>query len=499
MSEAGGPSSSVGQESSAQQQTDLAAGEAGGRVIRGGAMRIISFVGQLVLSLIAVPLMVRHLGADDYGRYVTVTSLVFIVAGFTEGGLMYLGVRHYVGLKGTERERYLRNIGGLRLVLTVVGMSGAVAFTALTGAGHVIVVGTAIAGLGSLLLLVQQTYSVPLQAELRFAALSAVELLRQLVLTAVIVLCVAVGTGLVPFFWASVASGAAVLIATLALVGRGDFGSLVPAFDLSVWRRVAHEILPYGVATAVGLVYYRVGVVLMSYISTPYETGIYSTAFRIVETVTSVPWLAVSAAFPILVHAAANDADRMRYALQRLFETSMLIGVAFALAIALGARFAVDVIAGPGFDDAVPVLRLQGLALITSFLIATWSFALLSLERFRQLLLANLAAVVVVIPATVVFESWLGAQGTALALVLAETVLALGYLFALVRRDRTLQPQLGFLWKIALAAVVGLLAGLLPVPSVVMALIGLALYGAVALLTRAIPLELLNAFLRRAS
>src|SRR5213078_3589985 len=65
----------------------LADGSAGGKAIRGSALRVGSFVAQLGLSLAAVPLMVRHLGPDDYGRYVTVSSIVFIIAGFTEAGL----------------------------------------------------------------------------------------------------------------------------------------------------------------------------------------------------------------------------------------------------------------------------------------------------------------------------------------------------------------------------------------------------------------------------
>ncbi|HEU4703587.1 MAG TPA: hypothetical protein VFS37_13980, partial [Conexibacter sp.] len=111
----------------------LADGSAGGKAIRGSALRVGSFAAQLALSLAAVPLMVRHLGPGDYGRYVTVSSIVFIIAGFTEAGLMYLGVRHYVALEGAERERYMRSLTGLRLVLTVLGAAAAVAFTAITG------------------------------------------------------------------------------------------------------------------------------------------------------------------------------------------------------------------------------------------------------------------------------------------------------------------------------------------------------------------------------
>lgn len=475
----------------------LADGSAGGRAIRGSALRVGSFAAQLGLSLAAVPLMVRHLGPDDYGRFVTVSSIVYIIAGFTEAGLMYLGVRHYVALEGAERERYMRSLTGLRLVLTVLGVLAAVAFTAITGAESIVVAGTAIVGLGTLLLLVQATYTIPLQAQLRFGTLSWIDLLRQAVLTVFIVAFVVLGTGLVSFFWATVASGVAVLAATLWFV-RGELSTLLPAFDVQVWRRVAHEVLPYGLAAAVGLVYFRLAVVIMSYVATPFETGIYSTAFRMVEVLTSLPWLAVATGFPILVHAR-GDTARMRFALQRMFEVAAIAGTGLALAIALGAPFAVAVIAGPGFEPAVPVLRLLGLALVTSFLVATWSFALLSLERFRSLLVANTIGVVVVAAGTFALEPSLGARGAAIATVLGEAVLAAVYVAILANADRDLLPRFGFLWKVVLAAAVGALAVLLPLPALAEAAIGTVAYGAVLLAVRGVPTELVEAFWRRAS
>ncbi len=476
----------------------LTDGSAGGRAIRGSALRIGSFGAQLALSLIAVPLMVRHLGAADYGRYVTVSAIVFIISGFTEGGLMWLGVRHYVALRGAERERYLRNLSGLRLVLTTLGVLAGVVFTLATNAEPAIVAGTAIVGVATLMLLTQTTYSVPLQAELRFGAMSAVDLLRQLALTSMVVVLVASGSGLVPFFWANVVSAAVVLLATLLLVRR-QVDTLRPAFELRAWREMAHEVLPYGLAAAVGVIYFRFAVVVMSYISTPHETGIYATAFRIVETVTGIPWIAVATGFPILVHAAGNDEGRMRFALQRMFEAATLAGVGIALAIALGAQFAIDVVAGPGFDASVPVLQLQGLAMITVFLVATWSFGLLSLRRYRALLAANAIAVAVAAVATFALVPPLGAKGAAIATVVAEAALALAYVAALARADRRLLPRVAFVWKIAVAGGVGALAALLPIGSLASALIGVAAYATTAFALRAVPMELVHALRRRSA
>ena len=211
-----------------------------------------------------------------------------------------------------------------------------------------------------------------------------------------------------------------------------------------------------------------------------------------------IPWLVVSAGFPILARAARDDESRLRYALQRLFEVSTIVGVAIALAIALGASFAIDVIGGlPEFEDSVPVLRVLGLALVTSFLVATWSFALLSLRAHRALLVSNAIAALVALGATLALEPSLDALGAAIATVAAEGVLAICYLIVLRRRHAALSPNLAVLPKIALAAAVGACAAFLPTHPMVDALVGVTAFILVLLGLRVIPAELITALRRR--
>ena len=473
----------------------LDTGEAGGKAIRGGTLRMAAYVVQLGLSLISVPLMVRHLGVADYGRFVTVSAIIFIIGGVTEAGLTNLGLRQYAQLDGEPRERYLRTLAGLRLTLTGAGVAVAVLATWATGAERTVVLGVGITGLGLFLALSQQTYAIPLSGQLRLGWVSGLDLIRQLVLTSGVVVLVLVGASLVPFFWTSVLAGAVLLVLTVLVLRRET--SLKPVVDLRAWREILREVLPYALAAAVGLIYFRLAVILMSYLASEQEAGIYGTAFRIVEVVGVIPWIAVSSGFPILARAARDDAERLRYALQRLFEVSTTVGGGFAVAIALGAPFAIDVVAGEGFEDAYPVLRLLGLALVTSFLVATWSFALLSLKAHRALLVSNAIAAVATAAGVVALEPFLGAQGAAIATVAGEAVLAGAYLFALRRAEPLLMPGLSVVAKTLLAGGVAMLALLLDWHPVLLTAVGLTAYGAVLLVTRAVPPELLHALRKR--
>jgi O-antigen/teichoic acid export membrane protein len=470
----------------------LDSAEAGGRAIRGSAWRTGAYGVSLLLSLVSVPFVIRHLGVVDYGYYLTVSSIVFIIGGVTEAGLTNLGIREVSVLDGAARDAFLRNLVGLRFVLTTVGVLLATLLVWATGAEHQVVIGTLIAGLALLISLTQSTYMVPLNAQLRLGWVSVLDVLRQATLSSLFIVFVIAGAGLVAFFWAGVISAVVMIAATLLLVRR--HASLRPAFDLATWKRVLRETLPYAAAAAVGLVYFRIAVILMSYVASKHETGIFSAAFRIVEVVGAIPWVLVSSAFPILARAARDDEERLGYALQRLFEMSLILGALIALGLAVGAPFAISVVAGHGFAESVPVLRLQALALVTSFLLSTWNFALLSLKLYSDILWANLLAAVVAIAGTLALAPPLGAKGAALATVGAEAVLAVTSLM-LVRRARpALSPNLRVVPKVLLAGAVSVAVALaVPLPAVVLAILSCGAYGAVILALGALPPELFDA------
>ena len=463
-------------------------GNAGGKAIRGGTAVAASYLGGLLISLASVPFMIRELGEVQYGYFVTASAFVLIIGGVTEGGLTNLGIREFAVRPPEERERFMQNLVGLRLVLTTVGVLAAVGVAAATGAEPLVVQGTMITGLALLILMTQQTYMVPLNAQLRLGVVAALGVFRQTVLSVIVIALAVSGAGLIPFFWANVVMGVLLVAVTVALV-RGA-APLRPAFDRVAWGAILRDTLPYAVATAVGLVYFRIGVILMSYVSTDLETGYFGAAFRVIEVLGALPWLLVSAAFPILARAATTDDARFDVGLQKVFEVATLLGAVLALGLGIGAPFAIDVLAGDAFEPSIDVLRIQAVGLVTAFLMVTWTFALLSLRLFRQLLIANAIAATVAIVGTLTLAPGMGAEGAALATVLAEAALAVACLVLLRRARPGLRLEYGVVVKAAAATVPGIVLAIVvdahPVP--LAALAGL-LFLVVAVVLRAIPPE----------
>jgi O-antigen/teichoic acid export membrane protein len=469
---------------------------AGGLVIRGGALRVLSYICAVLVSIVGAALMLRHLGVVQFGRYTTVFAFITIIGALSDLGLTGVGLRQAAVGDRAERERVIRNVIGMRLTTSSIGIAVACLFGIVVGYPAVVVEGIAIAGVGLLGLVTLDSYAMQLQVSLRLGWTAALELLRQVGQTAVVVILVVAGASLLPFTGAQI-PGILVASVIAALLVRHS-SRLWPSFDRAAWMRMARELLPYAAASAIGAVYFRVEIVMLSLVSPGVQTGLFGTAFRITEVVVSIPWLVASSALPLIARAAENDPDRLRYALRQMFDVSLTAGVGIAVAMYLGARFAIEVVAGPKYQDAVEPLRIQSIVVAFTFLMTQWGFALLALKRTRALLAVNALALATAIALAAILGSMYGANGASVAVIGAEAVLALGYALFLNREGGFLRIRAGTAPRVALAAVAGIgVAEISSTSSFVATVIGVGVYLAVIAVTGGLPPELRELVPRR--
>jgi O-antigen/teichoic acid export membrane protein len=465
--------------------------QAGGRIIRGGVLRLGSYVVMLALSVLSAVLLTRHLGPVRFGEYTTVLSLVSVVAAVTDAGMSTVGAREFAVREGVERDSLMRDLLGLRVALTSAGVVLVVGFAVAAGYDRALLLGAVLASLGTVALVVQHTHTIPIAAALRLGSLAVLDLSRQVITVAAIVALVLLGAGVLPLLAVALAANLA-LIAPTAMLARHQI-SLRLDLRPRRWASLLKLTVAFSLATAVGTIYVYTAQILTSLVSSSHQSGLFAASFRVFIVAAAVPGLVVGGALPLLARAARDDRERLSYALQRIFEVSLILGVAAALGLFAGAQFVIDVIAGSRYSGSVGPLQLLGVGMIASFVLAGWSFALLSLERYRGLLLANLAAFIVSGALTAILASGDGAEGAAIATVCGEAVLAVGSLLALRHGHPEFQPRPVVLAKVLLAALPAIALSLLDgVPSLVRALLALGAYAIVIVLTRAVPEELIE-------
>jgi O-antigen/teichoic acid export membrane protein len=470
------------------------------RVVRGGAQRAVGFAVVNLLGVLSSIVLLRHLGVADFGRYGTVIALVSIASGLADAGLNLTGSRELALLpEGHERRRLLGALLGVRLLLLTLAALAAVVFAVVAGYQAEMVVGTALVGLGALLVGTQSTLTLPLVVELRNGLLSINEVLKQVILVAGVVALAIAGAALTPYFAIQVVVGIGALLAVPFLVDRAQLAW--PSLSRAELRHVLVTALPLALASIITALYLRLLIVIASLLTSEYETGLFVTSSRVIEMIGGLAMLVVGVILPVATVAARDDRPRLRYMLSATTKLALVVGGLLALIVVVAARPIVVVLGGEDFAGAASVLRVQAPVVLTVFLVYAWTGFLIADGRRRVLVQCMLVAMTVVIVAGISLTAQLDARGAALAAVAADVVLV-AVLERSVRHagDGHVGVELGYLarYAVALAASGGAALGVMAVaPAVVAAVVAASVFSGLCFALRLVPSELLGMIPRR--
>lgn len=471
----------------ANREPVCASPQRGRLAIRGGATRVLGYAGGVGVSLATATILVHHLGIAGFGRYLTVTSLIAVVGGISDAGIYLYGIREFVRRDEAERQWMMANLLGLRLTLASVGVGFAVIFALVAGYRSVLVVGAALVGAGLLAQVTADIRSIPLQADLRLGRLTIVDLARRLAALALVAALALLGAGVLPLFAVSIGSSL-VALSLLAWLLRSSAAVRV-SLDREAWRELFAETLPYAIALSIGAIYFYVTVILMSLIASAHQTGLFSTSFRVIQVSLGVPALLLTAIFPV-ISRPDGEAGVTGEIFGKVFTVAVICGIWMCLVTALGASFIIDVVAGSEGRDAIDVLRIQSAALTVSFISTSSALALISLRRFRALIVVSSCSLALNIALGLALVPGLGAQGGAIADVVTEAIAALALTIVLARAAPRHQIKISVLPRVLLAAALSSSVLLLSLGALGHAAGATVIYFSVLQLTGSIPDEL---------
>jgi O-antigen/teichoic acid export membrane protein len=399
--------------------------------LRGGGLRGAAWAVSGLLSLVSLPLLVRHLGVPEFGRYVAVLSIVNIAILASDLGLTGLALREVTAATPGEEQRVLRALLGLRFAVACVGALAAIAFVLAAGYSARLVAGTAIALIGLFAQVFGDFALVVLSRGLRFGAVAFVELERAAIGTAAIVVLVAAGAGLTPFFAAW--SGAAVAAGLTAVwLARSEM-PLIPALGGRMLRPLLGDAVAYAAATALYVLYFRVLMLVISVGGNAHQAGLFAIGYRVIEFSAAVAAMLAATVTPLLVRRRDAGAGALAAELRRVLPAFAAAGAALALMVGLAAPLVIDVIGGEGLQGGAPVLRILAITIATTFITFGMGAALLVLRQYRSLLVVNAAAVAVSLTGGVLLVPDHGARGAALAALIGELLMVAGQAVALRR------------------------------------------------------------------
>lgn len=387
------------------------------------------FAGQLVvkiLGLVWIAIIARHLGDAGFGYLSYALSLAGLFGVLVEFGFSYVLTRAVARSPG-ETAACVSNILGMRLALTCVSVPLTLAASLYTGATSSTLLPVLIAALATAVAGIGATSTSVFFGRERMEYPSVIMVGSKVASILIGLLVVRMGGGIVWIALLFLLEPLMNLVISIPILSR-EFGvRFVPVFRRSSGMPLFREALPFVLTMALGMIYFRIDVVMLSAMQGAQAVGWYSAGYRLLEGLVYLPGAFINTLFPVMARLKSSSDAKLAPAVSRAWEFMAALALPAALTLIILSEGIVAVLFGDQFMETVPVLRLIGAALFFVFVNNLLGTMLGAIDRQMAHFYASLAGVVV----NVLLNLWwipkyahVGAAGA--------TLLTQGLVFALL-------------------------------------------------------------------
>ena len=364
--------------------------------------------------------LAKNLGVSDFGLFTVALAYFSIISSIADFGFNRFLVREVVRneLKTSE---LLCNVVMLRLVLTSILFAVFAIFLYSLDPDKIRVSLILLAVLAILPQSVALTFDSIFVAfrKLQFSAVAL--LLSSLLTTLAGLFLVTSGFGVMGAINALI-FGQLIFAATLIILLYGKFGLLLSNIKLSIIKKAIIGSLPYGLLGVLGLLYFRIDAVLLSYLRGSFETGLYGIAYRFLEAIVFVPGAFAVALFPKM--AKLHD-DNLAEVKKLYFKALKLMAV-LGMAVMFGYLFILPLAIKlflPQFLQSIDVIKILFLSIPFIFLATPGVQLLLSTEKYlTEVIVLSTFTVVLNILLNLLFIPQFGFSAAAWITVLSDAL-----------------------------------------------------------------------------
>ncbi len=452
----------------------------------------VMFAGQVivkVLGLVWLAIVARHLGDADFGHLTYALSLASLVGILVEFGFSSV-ITRAVARCPEEAPRYFSNVLSLRMTLSVISIPLTVLISLNTGATVATLAPVYIAAISASVAGLYATSNSVFFGREQMKFPSVIMVVSKVIAILVGLLMVRMGLGI---FWIAcvfLLESVLNLIISVPVLSRQLGFPFVPRVDLAFWRYLLREATPFALALILGLVYFKIDVVMLSAMKGSRHVGWYSAGYRLLEGLVYLSAAFINTVFPTFSKLKATSQDQLRTAVGGAWEFLIGFGLPMAIGLALVSDRIVWTLFGEGYVETIPVLRWIGAALIFVFINNLLGVVLGAIDRQKITFTCALIGVVINVTLNLILIPKYAHLGAARATLVTQVLLSVLFSFFVIRTTGV-RLNVGRLLKLAVSG--GLMAAALLVwPSIhlVGALaLGAGVYSASIVLLRTIHPE----------
>ena len=405
-----------------------------------------------IFSFFLVIVISHYLGDSGFGKYTFAFAFVNIALIFS-----HLGMRTYVfreiSKHPDQTKKFLDNVFTLRFFLTwiVYGFALVVAFT-IPEAREIIIILVLAMIHEQLYLFVRLANTVFNAHERNRFVLTSRTLLKSLglVIGASVLF---LGYGLIGLMLGLIAVQVVVCGYCYSVLKR-NFVTPSLSFDFGYWKKLVNASLPFWFTFLFQRIYYRIDTIMLGSMTTFSATGLYGASFSVVNALSFIPAVIITASFPSMSRMFHTDnKEKLSFLYHKVFSYLFTIGFPAVIGLSLLAGKIMPLVFGAEFVGAGPLLRVLSWSILFIFLTHLLGYLLNAIDQQKKFTIATAITAFANVGLNLLLIPRFGALGAAYATVSTYVVLFFSLLYFTSRHGYSL-PLFRLVWRPLVAGLV---------------------------------------------
>lgn len=446
-----------------------------------------------VLSLIALALTTRYLGQYGFGQYTTAISWVTFFSIAADLGIT-LVTAQLLSQKGADIKKVLSNVFTFRLVsgFLIIGLAPIIILFSPYEA--IVKQGALVAAIAFYFVILGQVFVSFFQRELRTDRLAIAEVSGRILFLIATWWAIQTNVGIMALLWIlTAANGVTFVIQYIYARRRVSFGF---AYDKIIWQDILQRSWPLVITIILNLVYLKADILILSFFHSQAAVGLYGAAYRVIDTLVTIPFLIGGTVLPILATRwQANNPELFQKMWQKIFDMSAVIAWPLVIGGFILATPIMRLISGDEFEPAGPILKILIFGVGFIFFSSFFGYTMISFNQQKRLIMVYLITAVTSLAFYFFFIPRFSYTAAAWITVYSEVIMCL-FAWRVVRRSSGLRISFPRFFKAFLAALVMGIVISLPlfvwqtIPGLLITIIiGALVYGSVLYLLKGISKE----------
>lgn len=447
--------------------------------------QIIGKVIGTVLGIITIALLTRYLGQKGFGYYTTALAFMQFFGVLVDMGLYLVCLKEISA--NPEKENYiLNNFFTLRFFSALLFLGGGSFLIFAFPYPAIVKWSAVIVSLSFFFMSLVQILTTVFQKYLKMGQVALAEVIGRVGFLIVILLFIFYQGNLPALMWGNVANTFIYFVVLWFLIKK--FGKVTWAFNWEYWKTVVSKTWPIALGIAFNLVYFRADTIILSLYKPAADVGIYGAPYKVLEIITTFPHMFMGLVMPLLTAAwVAQNLERFKNVMQGTFDFFIILAVPMVLGSIPLAEKIMKLIAGSQFGESGKILPALMLATGIIFIGILFTYALVILEKQKNMLKYYFSAAVLSLIGYFIFIPKYSYFGAAWVTVIIELFIALSA-FVLTYKFSRAKLSLKIFWKSLLASLLMILIiSLLPNwPTLLLIFTAFLIYGILMIILKGI-------------